>query len=52
MKYQNQKVQKNLWHREEEPHNNHENQLFQDFCKTRMDTMQRTAKRRTTPQWK
>ena len=48
----------NPWHREEEPHNNHEkpgrqtkhsNHLslpHQDYCKTRMDINQRTAKHR------
>ena len=49
-KYHNKKLQANLWHREEEPHNNHEtpgrqtkqsNQLsvpHRDYCKTRVDT--------------
>ena len=49
-KYHNQKLQTHPWHREEEPHNNHEtprrqtrqsNQLslpHRDDCKTRMDT--------------
>ena len=49
----------NPWHREEEPHNNHEtpgrqtkqsNQLFlphRDDCETRMDTKLRTTKHRT-----
>ena len=49
-KYHNHKLQTNPWHREEEPHKNHEtperqtkqsNQLsfaHQDDCKTRMDT--------------
>ena len=49
MKYHNQKLPTNLWHHEEEPHNNHEtperqtkqsNQLslpHQDDCKTRRD---------------
>ena len=48
--YHNQKLQTNLGHREEQPHNNHEtpgrqtkqiNQLsliHQDDCKTRIDT--------------
>ena len=48
-KYYNHKLQTNPWHREEDPHNNHEtpgrqtkqsNQLslpYQDNCKTRMD---------------
>ena len=54
-KYHNHKLQTTPWHREEEPHNNHEtsgrqtkqtNQLslsHRDDCKTRMDT-KRTAK--------
>ena len=58
-KYHNQKPQKTLWHREEEPLNHHEtpgsqikqsNQLFlphQDDCNTRTDTKQRTTKHRT-----
>ena len=55
-KYHNHKLQTNPWHREEEPHNNHEtqtklsNQLslpHQDDCKTRMDIKQRTTKHRT-----
>ena len=49
-KYHNHKLQTNPWHREEEPHKNHQapggqtkpsNQLsltHQDDCKTRMDT--------------
>ena len=49
-KYHNHKLQTNPWHREKEPHNNHEipgrqtkqsNQLslpHRDYCKTRMDT--------------
>ena len=49
-KYHNHKLQTNLWHCEEEPHNNHQpprrqrkqsNQLslpHRDDCKTRMDT--------------
>ena len=53
-KCQNHKLQTNPWHREEEPHNNHEtpgrqtkqsNQLSlpnQDDCKTRMDIKERT----------
>ena len=56
----NYKLQINLWHREEEPYNNHEtpgkqtkqsNQLslpHQDDCKTIMDTTQRTTKHRKT----
>ena len=59
-KYHNHRLQTNLWHREEEPHNNHQtrgrptkqnNQLslpHQDDCKTRMDTKQGTPKHRTT----
>ena len=55
----NHKLQTTPWHREEEPHNNHEtpgrqtkqsNQLslpHQDDCKTRMDIKQRTTKHRT-----
>ena len=55
-KYHNHKLQTNPWHREEEPHNNHEtprrqtkqsNQLslpHQDDCKTRMDIKIRTTK--------
>ena len=51
-KYHNHKLQTNPWHREEEPHNNHEtpgkqtkqsNQLslpHQDDCKTRMNVQQ------------
>ena len=51
-KYHNNKLQTNPWHREEEPHNNHEtpgrqtkqsNQLslpHQDDCKTRMNVQQ------------
>ena len=58
-KYHNHKMQTKLWHREEEPHNNHEtpgrqtkqsNQYSlpnQDDCKTRMDTKKRTTKHRT-----
>ena len=58
-KYHNHKLQTNLWHREEERHNNHEtprrqtkqsNQLsllHQDDSKTRMDIKQRTTKQRT-----
>ena len=58
-KYHNHKLQTNPWHREEEPHNNHEtpgrqikqsNQLslpHQDDCKTRRDIKKRTAKHRT-----
>ena len=58
--YHNHKLQTNHWHREEEPHNNHDtpgrqtkqsNQLslpHQDDSKTRMDTKQRTTKHRTT----
>ena len=53
------KLQTNPWHREEEPHNNHEtpvrqtkqsNQLslpHQDDCKTKMDTKKRTTKHKT-----
>ena len=53
------KLQTTPWHREEEPHNNHEtpgrqtkqsNQPslpYQDDCKTRMDLKQRTTKHRT-----
>ena len=50
-KYHNHKLQKNPWHREEEPHNNHETPGRQDKakqpalslphrdeCETRMDT--------------
>ena len=49
-KYHNHKLQSNTWHREEEPHTNHEtpgkqtmqhNKLslpHQDDCRTRMDT--------------
>ena len=62
-KYHNHKFQtnhRNLWHREEELNINHEtpgrqtkqsNQLslpHQDDCKTRIDTMQRTTKHKTT----
>ena len=58
-KYHNHKLQINPWHREEEPHNNHEtprrqtkqsNQLslpHQDDCKTRRDIKYRTTKHRT-----
>ena len=58
-KYHNRKLQTNQWHREEEPHNNHEtpgrqtkqsNQLSlpkQDDCKTRRDIEKRTTKHRT-----
>ena len=58
-KYHNHKLQKNPWHREEEPHNNHEtpgrrtkesNQLslpYQDDCKTRRDIKSRTTRPRT-----
>ena len=58
-KYHNHKLQTNLWHCEEEPHNNHEtperqtkqsNQLFLphlDDYKTRMDTKYHTTKHRT-----
>ena len=57
--YHNHKLQTNLWHREEAPHNNHEtpgrqtkqsNQLslpHQDDCKARMDIKYRTRKHRT-----
>ena len=51
-KSHNHKLQTNPWHREEEPHNNHEtqgtqqsNQLslpHQDDCKTRMETHNKT----------
>ena len=56
----NHKLQTNPWHREEQPHNNHEtpgrqtkqrSQFIlphQDDCKTRMDTKQRTTKLSTT----
>ena len=59
-KYYYHKLRTNLWHREEEPHNNHEtpgrqtkqgNQLslpHQDDCKNWMDTKQHTTKYRTT----
>ena len=58
-KYHNHKLQTNLWHRKEEPHNNHEtpgrqtkqsNQLSlpdQDDCKTRRDIKKRSTKHRT-----
>ena len=58
-KYQNHKLQTNPWHREEEPHNNHEapgrqtkqsNQLslpHQDDCKTRRDIKKHTTKHKT-----
>ena len=58
-KYHNHKLQTNSWHREKEPHNNHQtpgtqnsqsNRLslpHQDDCKTRMDIKQRTTKHRT-----
>ena len=58
-KYHNHKLLTNPWHREEEPHNNHEtpgrqtkqsNQLslpYQDNCKTRRDITTRTTKHRT-----
>ena len=58
-KYHNRKLKPNPWHREEEPHNNHEtpakqtkqsNQLalpHQIDCKTRMDIKIRTTKHRT-----
>ena len=57
-KYHNHKLQTNPWHREEEPHKNHEtpgrqtkqsNQLslpHQDDCKTRRGIMLRTTKHR------
>ena len=59
-KYHYHKLQTNLWHREEEPHNNHEaparqtkqsNQLSllnQDDCKARVDTKKRTTNYITT----
>ena len=58
-KNHNHKLQSNPWHREEEPHNNHEipgrhikqiNQLslpHRDHCKTRMETYYCTTKYRT-----
>ena len=58
-KYHNHKLQTNPWHREEEPHNNHDTsgrqtkqsyQLSvpqQDECKTRMDTQFRTTIHKT-----
>ena len=58
-KYHNHKLQTNPWHREEEPHNNHDtpgrqtkqsNQLslpHQDDCKTRSDIKKHTTKYRT-----
>ena len=58
-KYHNHKLQINPWHREEEPHNNHEtpgrqtkqsNQLsllHQDDCKTRRGIKKHTTKYRT-----
>ena len=58
-KYYNHKLQTNPWHREEEPHSNHEtpgrqtkqsNQLYlphQDDCKTRNGRKNRTTKHRT-----
>ena len=57
--YHNHKLQTNPWHREEEPHSNHEtpgrqtkqsNQLslpHQNDCKTRSDIKYRTTKQRT-----
>ena len=54
-KYHNHKLQTNPWHREEEPHNNHETPGRQtkqnnhlsfprgDDCKTRIDTKLRTT---------
>ena len=64
-KYHNHQLQTDLWHREGEPHNNHEtpgrqtkqiNQLplpHRDDCKTRMDTKLRTTKQNNykIPQW-
>ena len=59
-KYRNHKLQTNPWHHKEEPHYHHEtperqtkqnSQLslpYLDYCKTRMDTKQRTTKHRTT----
>ena len=59
IKYPNHKLQTNPWHREEEPHNNHEtpgrqtkqnNQLSlprQDDCNTKRNIKKRTAKHRT-----
>ena len=58
-KYNNHKLQTKLWHRENEPHNNHEtpekttkqsNKLsppHPDDCKTRMETKKGTTKNRT-----
>ena len=58
-KYHNHKLQTNPWHREEEPHNNHEtpgrqtkqsNKLslpHQDDCKTRRNIEKHTTKHRT-----
>ena len=58
-KYHNHKLQTRPWHRDEEPHSNHEtlgrktkqnNPLLlhhQDDCKTRMDIKKRTIKHRT-----
>ena len=55
-KYHNHKLQTNPWHREEEPHKNHEtpgrqtkqsNPLSLPHRKTRMDTKYRTTKHRT-----
>ena len=58
-KYHNHKLQTNLWHSDEEPHNNHKTPRRQtkqriqlslphrDDCKTRMDTKLRTTKHRT-----
>ena len=58
-KFHNHKLQTNLWHREEEPRNNHEtpgrqtkqsNHLslpHRNDCKARMDTILNTAKHKT-----
>ena len=59
-KYHNHKLQTNLWHHEEEPHNNHKtpgrqtkqsNQLslpHQDDCKTKLEWTQRNTQQNRT----